>query len=88
MGTRCVLSAGLDQRFAVWRIEDSGDSDGSGGGSGSGSALSLARVQTALTEVVDVDDVAAAPLPGGGWVAAVVGRGVQCLARAAGDESG
>ncbi|MCP4517765.1 MAG: hypothetical protein GY824_21375, partial [Delftia sp.] len=47
-----------------------------------------ARVQTALTEVVDVDDVAAAPLPGGGWVAAVVGRGVQCLARAAGDESG
>ena len=86
VGTRCVLSAGLDQRFAVWRIEDSGDSDGSD--SGSGSALSLARVQTALTEVVDVDDVAAAPLPGGGWVAAVVGRGVQCLARAAGDESG
>ena len=27
-------------------------------------------------------------IPGGGWVAAVVGRGVQCLARAAGDESG
>lgn len=68
-GERGVLTTGLDQRFVAWEIVASAE------------GVELRRTQTLLTEVVDVDDVAVAPLAAdGAAVAAVVGRGVEVLA--------